>query len=243
MKDKIYKKELSIGDMISRSWDLYKTNFKLIFYITLIVYLPINIILSLFTVEQTYESIKTYLRVIQILEILFGVIATMGIALLIKYKIDNKNIGLKSIFKKSLSRWPASIGTQIITGILLICLYLLLIIPGIIFTIYWMFIVLVVILNNKSGINALKYSGSVVNGRWWKCLGYSLFIFLFSILSIIVLSIVLTIPYFFIPENLALNLILDTLIDITYSYFTVLWVVFYINFEATKKKVIQKKKK
>lgn len=55
--------------------------------------------------------------------------------------------------------------TSIIAGFLLVCLYILLIVPGVIFTILWMFFIYAVLFRNKNFYSALKYSRSLVGGR------------------------------------------------------------------------------
>lgn len=119
MKQEIYKKHFSIGRILSESWKRFTENFQLILIITLIVYIPVNIILSFVPIGESIESFKLYVRIIQILEGLIGIIATMAIAYVIKNKIDGKSIGIGDALKKSLSRWTTAIGTNIILSIFL----------------------------------------------------------------------------------------------------------------------------
>lgn len=93
-----------------------------------------------------------------ILEGLVGIVAMMAIAYVVKNKIDGKAISIGEAFKKSLSRWGVAIGTNIILWIYLIGLTFLFVIPGIIYYFYWKFVILAVILNDKSGKEALDYS-------------------------------------------------------------------------------------
>lgn len=240
MEQEIYNKEYTIGKILSESWRKFKENFRLILLITLIVYIPINIILAFIPIDTlmeqqgTLQGFRIYMKVIQILEGLIGIIATMAIAYAIKNKIDGKSIGIGEALKKSFSRWGAAIGTNIILGIFLLGLTLLLIIPGIIYYVYWSFVLYVVILQNKSGKSALDYSKTIVKGRWWKVAGYSL---VFGILSLIV-GIIAGAPYWFLPDNFLTSIATDTLIDVVSSFFTVVSIIFFINFDGTKKEVV-----
>ena len=241
MKQKrLSNKEFSIGEIFSNSWKLFTENFQLILITTLIVYIPINIILSFIPVGALMEQLgvaqgfKTYLRIVQLLEVFIGVIATMAISFAIKSKLDRKSIDFKTALKKSLSRWPAAIGTSILLAIFLIGLILLLVIPGIIYYNYWTFMIYAVIIYGKSGKKALDYSKSVVKGRWWKVFWYSL---VFGTLSFIA-GIILAIPSWFLPNNFIVDTIFYTFIDVALSYFTVVGVVFFINFDETKKQKI-----
>ena len=214
-KKKPAKKEFSIIEILSNSWKLFTENFKLILIITLIVYIPINIILSLVPVDTlveqqgTLRGFGTYFRIIRILEGLVGIIATMAIAFAMKSKLDKKYIDFKIALKKSLSRWLPAIGTNILLGIFLLGLFLLLIIPGIVYSVYWAFTVYAVILYDKAGKKALDHSKSVVKGRWWKVFWYFL---IFEVLAIIVAAIA-AIPSWFLPENALFYIVSDTFIE------------------------------
>ena len=47
MKQEIYNKEFTLGEIFTESWNVFQENFWLILSVTLIVYIPINIILEL----------------------------------------------------------------------------------------------------------------------------------------------------------------------------------------------------
>lgn len=54
----------------------------------------------------------------------------------------------------------------------LIPLYLLLIIPGVIYTVFWAFALQFVILKNKSGFEAMKASKALAKGHYWQIINY-----------------------------------------------------------------------
>ncbi len=226
----IYQKQFSIGKILSESWKRFTENLRLILIIALIVYLPINIILSFVTLEETVWNF--YALVIQLLKGLIGIIATMAIAYAIKSKIDKKSISIGEALRKSLSKWGAAIGTNIILGIFLLGLTLLLIVPGIIYSVYWIFVTFVVILNDKSGKDALDYSKKIVKGRWLTVAGYSI---VFGVLGFL-LAFVGGIFFWFLPEHFLTSIATDTLIDLLVSFFTVVLTIFFINFDSTKNK-------
>jgi uncharacterized membrane protein len=64
--------------------------------------------------------------------------------------------------------------TQLLTALAILGLTLLLVVPGIIFAVYWAFTQQIATLTDKSGRDAMKYSKELVKGRWWKVVGYSL---------------------------------------------------------------------
>jgi len=222
--------ELSIGSILSKAWDSYTSHFQLFLAIILSIYVPINLVLSFLPNEASMENFMMQWRVIQALEGLIGIIATMAIAYAVKNILDKKEITFGQALTKSASRWGAAIGTGIILGFCLLGLTLLLIIPGIIFYIYWMFSIFVVVLMDKSGKDAMDYSKSLVKGRWWQVFGYTV---LFSLLGIIV-GVFASIPFLFMPEGIVTTFIDNMVFDILMAYFTIVSVVFFLELDATK---------
>ena len=237
MNQEITVKEYTIGQIFSESWRIFKEHFQIIALVTLVVYIPINIIIflipldALMSQEGALRGFRVYMRMIQILEGLIGIIATMAITYIVKVAGDGGSVTLAQAFKKSLSRWPAAIWTSIIAGFFLLGLTLLLVVPGIIYSVYWSFILYVVIVNEKSGLIALKYSKTLVKGRWWKIVGFSSVFALVGFVAVMISGI----PNYFLPENIAVTVTTYTFTDIVAAYFTVVSAIFYLNVDATKK--------
>lgn len=97
---------------------------------------------------------------------MIGIIATIAIAFVVQARINNEVITIGDAFKKAFSKWGIVIGASMLMGLYLMGLYILLIIPGFIFSIYWIFTIYAVILLNKSGKEAMDYSKELVTGRW-----------------------------------------------------------------------------
>lgn len=235
------QEEYNLGKILSESWNKFKENFQSILLITLIIYIPINAVLAFVPIEGlmeqqgNWQGVRTYLRIMQVLEGFIGIIATMAIAYLIKSSLDNNNVTYSEALKKSLSRWGAAIITTFILGLFIFGLTLLLIVPGIIFYVFWIFAPLVVILKDKSGKSALDYSKSIVKGRWWKVALYSL---VFGFLGLIS-GLLAGASFWFLPDNFLTSVLIDTVIDIVASFFTVVSVIFFINLDSTKKEVVK----
>ena len=242
----VYQKQFSIGEILSESWKRFRENFQLIVIITLIFYVPINIILSFIILsfvpfEESILGFKQYSLVVQILGSLIGFVATMAIAYAIKSKIDGKSISVGEALKKSFSRLGAAIGTSVIEVVFLIGLAFLLVVPAIIYSVYWIFSIFEVVLNNRWGKDALDHSKQIVKGRWWLVMGYSI---VFGLLGLVVATVG-SILLLALPENFLTDIVTNTLFDILLSFFVVVMTILFINFDSTKKegdvKVSQKK--
>jgi hypothetical protein len=83
------------------------------------------------------------------------------------------------------------VGFSIVTLFFLAVLFLLLIIPGIIFMVYWVFAVYILVGENKGILESLSASKKLVKGRWWKVFGF--------FLLIVILAIVVDATFSFVP--------------------------------------------
>jgi len=235
--EQIVFKEYSFGKILSESWRLFKENFKLILIITLIVYTPVNIILAVFQLGELpiWKQALTSALFTGLVEI----IAAMAIIIVVKSKIDGVPLDLKSAFKKSFSKWPSAVVTNILKGVLLIFLFILLIVPGIIYSVFWMFNLYAVVLSDKSGKGALDYSKSVVKGRWGKALIYGAYISLLVGFFSLIIGFVFSVIFSFIKliwGKTIFNFLGYTLESIIYSFSQVALTVFFINLDATSRR-------
>lgn len=226
-------KEYKVGEILTLAWKIYKENFKTFSYITLAVYLPLNIILSLLptTDQLSPEDPRSFLRLFEILEGLVGIIATLAIAYLVKARLESEHLDFKKALNRALERFLPALGTNILMGILLLLLFLLLIIPGVIFSVFWAFTTYVVAFKNLAFMKALNYSKSLVRGRWWRTFKIS------AVLTIlgVVISFVLSLPAQSLPNNFITITFWKTVVDIVSAFFTVSYVIFYLNWDKTKK--------
>lgn len=78
---------------------------------------------------------------------------------------------LSAALKKACLKLPALIGSGLLAALIVSLGMLLLLIPGIIYAIYYLFVNYAVIFRDKSGMGALRYSKALVKGRWWRVFG------------------------------------------------------------------------
>jgi len=221
----IQEREFSFSDVVAKGWLIYSQQFKAIVMITLIVYIPINIIL--YMVAGYMNRFQDFMNVIKILEGLFGVIAMMGIAVIVDQAIqnnDNLPISWGAALSKAFSRWGSCLTTSILGGIIILGLTFLLIIPGVIWSIYYIFIIQIVALRELGGKTALNYSKSLVKGRWWKIFGI---VFVLALIDGGIFGIG------FLSTSLpgSISIITNTLIDIIAAFYTVATTILFLNLD------------
>ncbi len=237
MEHDIYSTRYDLGRVITLGWELFREHFASILPIVLIVYIPINIGLSFVPVDYLIEEyglrgFTMYMRIIQLTEFFFGVVATLALATLIEAALAGQPITWQQALRHALSRWGASIGTGLLAGLIIVGLCFLLIVPGIIWGLYYSLFVYVVALRGLSGKNALNYSKSILKGQWWRVFGYLAAIGILGFLA----GIAVVALFYFTPDNMILNIVSDTLTDIVAALFMIMTCVFFLNNDHSRVK-------
>lgn len=196
---------MKFENIFKKSYNEYKINFKTIFLLSLI-FIGIPLVLSsLFSVFYIARNPDFYKMIIINNNFDFmpiGFLASMifvGLISFIFYFIFDAGLIKESIngkinFHKTINSgknnfWKIFWFSIVITFFLGL-LFLALIIPGIIFGIYWILAVFIYFENKKTVIESLKTSFHMVKGNWWRIFGYFILIFLFSLIVLIVVGII-----------------------------------------------------
>jgi len=221
--------------IISAGWKIYIEKFKDIVPTVLIVHVPINIVLSLIpTMPDEYKDFQIRFRIAQLFDLFIGVLATIAVAKIAEHAVNGKPIGYTNALKFGVNRWGRGISVQILAGLIVLGLLLLLIVPGIIWAVYYTFGVLVVALRGINGKEALDYSKRLVKGQWGRIFGINFVIGAMMILTIFILSFALALSTSFIPENRLLDVASNTVLDVVMALFWVMSVVFFLNVDYLK---------
>ena len=138
--------------------------------------------------------------------------------------INKKKVTVWESIKHALLTWDKAILTSLLAAIILIGLFILLIIPGIIYQTYYSFILFAVILKGKKYKKALDYSKSLVKGRWWRVFGTLLIVSIGISLVAGIASMIISIY-----ESYITYVIADSVFDVIYALRDVFLVVFFIN--------------
>lgn len=152
-------KTLSIADLLRAGFESFKAN--------------LNSVVALFVAVQAIVFLLTYILNMPFLNILMIPVALfMQIAIFKSFKNPytkfdyNEILSLKDADLKP-TLWKLFV-TYIIYAVLLTILFILLIIPGIIFMVYWYVFVYVLLDQGLTNMAALKKSKELISGHWWK---------------------------------------------------------------------------
>jgi len=113
------------------------------------------------------------------------------IALLYTIKNNKENIGIRQSYKKALRKILPYWWTLFLLGLVVTGGLMLLLIPGIIFIIWFMFAAYILILEDTGGLNALLKSREYVEGHWWGVLWRYIFIMVFFIIILVIPNLII----------------------------------------------------
>ncbi len=191
------KKSLQI--YIKRENLVYLTKFALVGLLPqailfLVSFIVISPALDPDTEQFNPQQIGPFLGIFILTMIIFVVISVWIYIAMIKavgQVLEGKMIGVKETLKASLSKILPIFGVFILTGIVVGIGVILLIIPGIIFGVWFYFAQYVLVIENVGVIAAMKRSRELVKGYFWPVVGRGLIIILYTWLISLAVSLTL----------------------------------------------------
>ena len=158
---------ININKLFKDSWQIYIKQFKTLVLITILTFLPIAIFQTLAGLYQDNFKAENFSA------IEFGLIALTVLAIFITWigkgaliKNINDNKGIVESLNYGWHNLASIVWVDILTSIIIIIGFILFIIPGILFSIWYAFALMVLILENKKGMQALKQSRELTRGKW-----------------------------------------------------------------------------
>lgn len=186
---------LSVSKLLQLTWNLYKKNLQVFLGYSAWILVPyiFIIIVKMIPLETTISgSVINLLLAAQVMATIWIVIVTTVVTSAV---IRKKRLKLDNLGRKAFTRMLPVIAVVILSLIIMAGGLILLVIPGLIFSVWYCFAAQEIILRNKRGWDAMNESRALVRGRFWKIVGRviggELFISLCYIFAIsIVISLV-----------------------------------------------------
>jgi len=225
--------------LFSKTFEILRNNAKYFLLISLIIYLPLNIILEYFwqyllSEDFTLKELSNYTRLAGFLENIIWVVAEIFIIFLVKSYIDKDLKTFKEYFNESLSLWGKWVLANIHYSIFVWFLLILLIIPWILFAVYWIFFLQILVLKWKD-FDYLKHSKELVKWNWWNVF-FNIFI-LYLILFIIAFILGSIQGYYYIYlDNIYVDILVGTFIDYANIFIYIFITLKFLNLDWIKNK-------
>lgn len=139
---------------------------------------------------------------------LFSTFLIVSVVYFLNYGKKKKKMNTESAIKGGCEFYLKALGLGAVLFIFLIPLYMLLVIPGIIFQVYWIFATYVLVAEKTSVFGALNRSKDIVKGKWWMVFGYAiLFYIIIGIFSSVLNGLFSMFGNFGIPFQVLVNTI------------------------------------
>lgn len=232
---------ISIKDIIITGWKIYSKNFQL-FLKPILIILAGSVVMTLFQIlfiAQDAELPYGLLIIPFLLLLLIFAFIYLWIMIYVTQLADllyrNQPIDPKQIWQGAYKKIPSYLWTGILVGLIILLGSILLIIPGIIFSIWYYFSTYIVILEKDTqNIDVLKSSKELVKGRWFKTLWRLMLPYLAIYLPIAIISMIIMGGIVFImasanySEDAVMMIVnpVNMLLDIIYLFLMPLFIIF-----------------
>lgn len=168
------KKEMGFVDIFSETLDIYLKNFFVLVSLSLLLFFVPAFVLTYFDLKGS--ALEPAVIVLSLFFIFLLLVFYLSMIFAVSKLAKKQKIDVRgAIHGGATFFWPG-LAVIIMLVLFLLGLFILLIIPGVIFFVYWIFSMYAVVIENKKGMDALNYSKKLVKGKWWKTFGYVILI-------------------------------------------------------------------
>ena len=250
LKNQIYNRELNWTELVATAMHIFAATFGSFVKVLMFIFLPISLLEGVILGRMTatsaaidgisqmaspsnaniQEMMGLFMQMMTQEFLLYAVamflqpVGTIAIAKMVKQYIDGEKIEAGKAISEALNHMPAILITGFIYGALVL-LGSFVIIPGVYFGIAWGLYAFCIAFEDKKGWDALRGSKALVQGKWWRTLGY---LFLLSCVSMLWNSVFQLICSFF-GESTMANVIYQFLCYISVGFVAVGECLLYLN--------------
>lgn len=253
LRNQIYNRELNWTELVATAMHIFAATFGSFVKVLMFIFLPISLLEGVILGRMTatsaaidgisqmaspsnaniQEMMGLFMQMMTQEFLLYAVamflqpVGTIAIAKMVKQFIDGEKIEAGKAISEALNHMPAILITGFIYGALVL-LGSFVIIPGVYFGIAWGLYAFCIAFEDKKGWDALRGSKALVQGKWWRTLGY---LFLLSCVSMLWNSVFQLICSFF-GESTMANVIYQFLCYISVGFVAVGECLLYLNRKA-----------
>ena len=177
------KKDFSIGEAVQFGWNTMKANFGFFLGVLIVAWVIIAVPSAIAGKLQQESAGLAFL--FNIIAIIVRLIVSIGLIRIALKFSDNEKPVFNDLFSFPPFFWRY-LGGSILFGLIVFGGMLLLIIPGIIWTIKFQYFGYCIIDKNLGPIDALKKSSAITNGIKWELFGFGIVLWLINLLGALV---------------------------------------------------------
>lgn len=176
--------------LLKESIQTFRANAKLFIGIYLI---PGALSLLLTLITEPYTSPADYSPALTIVIVLLAIVAAVAgilMAIAITLAARDQSLTVMGAYQQSKPFFWQYLWLSILVGLTVIAGFVLLVIPGIIFMVWFSFAYFFLLFEGVKGVDAMKRSRELVRGRWFPVFGRFLLFFGFSLVIGFILGLI-----------------------------------------------------
>lgn len=169
---------ITATDLVKKSYELYKKNLRLFLIYALIISVPSMAVALLGGMFAAVFNWQSYTFVTVLYAILFFVLSVIAYFISLWFSLAFLKAVAAHYEEKEAQTYKEAIEStkqfiipvfiaSVLAGLVILGGFILLIIPGIIFSVWFTFVIYAVLLDGQKSTAALRYSKKLVQGRWW----------------------------------------------------------------------------
>lgn len=168
--------------LIQEAFAIYKANIKL-FFLIFIVPGILTVTFGYFTagIEERDMGLQSVVLFTVLFVLLMVVNIAMAIAM-VKAVASPAEVTVQSAYQFAREHFWSYLWVSVLVAIIVLLGFVLLIVPGIIFSVWYVFSYFVLLFEGQRGMDALRRSKEHVRGKWWPVFGRVLFLLLISLI-------------------------------------------------------------
>jgi hypothetical protein len=235
MLTEIQTKTFGLGDIFRTAWWVIKSQYRTFLSVCLWIYIPLVLLTQFLNIptasaETAQSTARFNSSLHSLLASLLGIFVMAGLPYFVERTLQGSGPTWGEVLRFGASRWLSYFGTGLVLGIILGLWSLLLIIPGIIFGVFYIFWVNALVLRNFSGYDALTYSKSLVEGQWWKTFGITIVLFLACYGGMFLVGLLLELIW----DSVAVNMLVTLMDYLAGAVLAVMQTVWFLNLDYQK---------
>ena len=194
---------LSVSDLLKKTWTLYREHIQIL--TGLIAWLLIPHVLILLLEMISSPVVEVVIGILMLGNFFLNLWITTTVLLLLPKIIKKQPYVLKELFTQSLRILPSLLLVELLLMAVVLGGFILLLIPGLLFLVWFAFAQFAVLFENKRGIKALIASRELTRKRFWsiawRLFGGPALIFFFYLTLTAILTILFSGMLTFTLEN------------------------------------------
>lgn len=238
-----------LSDIFREGLAIFRDSLSRILLIVLVLYVPFTFIAALTGVtdqivgnpqaqqlaEQPAESGVVFAMILLgILGFLFGLIESMAYAVIAEGGRSGILVTWLEALRKGGRFLAPCLWANLLSGLIIFGMTLLLIVPGIVWAVYYSFVTFLVVLKGRRGGDALAASKALVKGDWWRVFG--VYFVIGITVTVILYAVTFTVNLIGAGLDATIrNSVLFYLNKVIQAFWIILQAVFFLKLDASKK--------